>query len=507
MSDKKLIPKNENQRLKALEYYEIMDTQTEERFDNLTKLASEICQTPIALVSLLDENRQWFKSKVGIDVNETPRDISFCQHAILDKEVFEVPDATKDDRFSQNVLVLDDPSIRFYAGQPLITSDGYALGTLCVIDKAPKKLEPHQVNALKILAKEVTQLIEARKLTMELTEYKKFFTMSLDFLCIAGTDGYFKKLNPSFSEKLGYTEEELLSKPFTDFVHPDDIDATIFETHKLSKGYTSIGFENRYRKKDGSYINMHWTCQPDPITGELFAVAHDISELRTLEQELTRSNEHLDQFAYIVSHDLKAPLRAISTLATFLEEDLDGKLDDVSKKNLDLLHSRVDRMNNLIKGILDYSRAGREKVTQSEINVSDLILETWKNLDNKGFNLELDSRFPAVHFPKVQLEQIFQNLISNGIKYHHKNEGTIKIGYIDKGDIHIFTVEDDGPGIDKKYQKKIFEIFQTLQSKDEVESTGIGLSIVKKILNENGGNIWVQSEPGIGSKFFFSIPK
>jgi GAF domain-containing protein len=164
---------NEAKRLKVLWQYDVLDTVPEAMFDDLTELAARICEAPIALISLVDEDRQWFKSRVGVSVKETSRDISFCSYAIQQEGLFIIPDTTKDRRFAQNPLVLSDPKIRFYAGAPLITPDGHALGTLCVIDKVPRSLRPEQQQALRVLARHVMTQLELRRHARELVEARQ----------------------------------------------------------------------------------------------------------------------------------------------------------------------------------------------------------------------------------------------------------------------------------------------------------------------------------------------
>lgn len=225
-------------------------------------------------------------------------------------------------------------------------------------------------------------------------------------------------------------------------------------------------------------------------------------------ESLSKINKELDQFAYIVSHDLKAPLRGISSLSEWIEEDLEDTKNDDVKANLTLLKSRVSRMKDLIDGILRYSRVGRMTAEKKNLDSGELIEEVVSILEiPEGFQVEIKGKFPQIYSNRTWTEQVFTNLISNAIKYHDKATGVITIAYHSDKSYHYFSVEDDGPGISEEYQEKIFMIFQTLQPKDTTESTGIGLSIVKKIIEEQGGSIWVESDGKNGSKFIFTLPK
>ncbi|MEC7133780.1 MAG: GAF domain-containing protein [Pseudomonadota bacterium] len=168
------LPQNEDERLAELLSYDVLDTEAEQLFDDLTALASQICETPIALISLIDPNRQWFKSRVGLDAEETSRDIAFCSHAILQSDVFEIPNATLDPRFHDNPLVTGAPDIRFYAGAPLITPSGHAIGTLCAIDSKPRKLTETQKASLQTLSKSVVAHLELKRKNRELERTSQF---------------------------------------------------------------------------------------------------------------------------------------------------------------------------------------------------------------------------------------------------------------------------------------------------------------------------------------------
>jgi signal transduction histidine kinase len=223
---------------------------------------------------------------------------------------------------------------------------------------------------------------------------------------------------------------------------------------------------------------------------------------------LKRKNEELDQFAHIVSHDLKAPLRGIDNVVTWIEEDHSNELSPKLKEYIQHIRGRLIRAENLIKGILSYARIGREMAVKEIVNLNTMLVDIQENLNVRpGINLSFQKGLPHIFTERVPLQQVLSNLTGNAIKYHDKMSGTVKVFFRDKNNHYEFTVEDDGPGIAKNYHDKIFGIFQTLQERDSFESTGIGLAIVKKILDDRKQNIQLRSEPGKGSAFTFTWPK
>lgn len=219
-------------------------------------------------------------------------------------------------------------------------------------------------------------------------------------------------------------------------------------------------------------------------------------------------NQELDDFSYIASHDLKAPLRGISNLAEWLVSDLEGKLPIENQRQLDLIQSRVLQMNTLINGLLQYARVGRENIDSSSVNLSQLLAEVVDLLDPPTeFQIQFSLDLPVIDTQTLLLKQVLSNLIGNAIKYHNRPNGKVEILVEDRADCFQFKIVDDGPGIDSEHHKKIFGIFQTLVGQEDLKGTGIGLTIVKKILESRGGSVSVESELGKGSTFSFTWPK
>jgi PAS domain S-box-containing protein len=225
-------------------------------------------------------------------------------------------------------------------------------------------------------------------------------------------------------------------------------------------------------------------------------------------QQLGEINQELKDFAHVVSHDLKAPLRAIRVIADWLCADYADKFDDQGKEYLTLLASRVDRMQGLIDGVLQYSRVGRTEQGTAPVNLDQLLPEIVENLAvPEHITIQIESDLPTVETDATRITQVFQNLLSNAIKYMDKPQGNIAVAYVEEDAFWKFSVSDNGPGIEQKHFERIFKLFQTLAPRDSQESTGVGLTITKKIVEMYGGKIWVESEVGKGSTFFFTLPK
>jgi PAS domain S-box-containing protein len=277
--------------------------------------------------------------------------------------------------------------------------------------------------------------------------------------------------------------------------------------------------ETRMIRKDGRVldVDVSLTVLKDSegkATGSI-GVIRDISERKRADlkqakllKEVENINQELNDFASIVSHDLKAPLRGVKTLTNWILTDYADKLDEDGTENMNLLSSQVDWMYQLIEGVLEYSRVGRVKEEKVWVNLNELvptIVEMVSPPENIAITVKSD--LPMVMCEQTRMTQVFQNLLSNAIKYMNKPQGRVEVGCDEQEGFWKFSVADNGPGIEEKYFDKIFKIFQTLSPRDKSESTGVGLTIIKKIVELYGGRIWLESKVGDGSTFFFTLPK
>lgn len=325
-------------------------------------------------------------------------------------------------------------------------------------------------------------------------------------------EGFMRLTGYDLVEVEGLKMYDFLADPETNSNTADDIKKHILEKQSYSG-------EVLKKHKNGRSVWLQETITPIfNDQGELSQFIHvesDITERKEAEEKMSayytyleKANKELDKFAYVVSHDLKAPLRAISNLTTWIEEDIGKTLSEDSRNHFDMIKGRVVRMEALINGILDYSRADRIKAPSSNVDVKALLEEVLEMLvQNDAIKIDLPESLPVIKTEKMKLQQVFSNLISNAIKHSDKETTEIKINVSEEINSYLFSIEDNGPGIDERFHEKIFVIFQTLQARDTFESTGVGLAIVKKIIDEMGGAIWIESEVGNFTRFMFKWPK
>ena len=764
----------EFERLAQLQRYEILDTAPEDVFDDFTILAAQICGTPISLISLIDADRQWFKSRVGLAATQTPRELAFCDHAIRTPEVMEVPDATLDPRFVDNPLVTGAPDIRFYAGAPLVAPDGSRIGTLCVIDRIPRHLSDDQRASLARLGRQIIVQLELRlarrdleariagaeraetlmretlaranaaerrtglvndllsavrelltghlvqngrratfarllELLLEYTdsnygfvaevlhdpagqpylktqavtniawndEMRAFFdqhhAQGLEFrnlqtlfgaalttgqtvisnspatdprrgglppghpplnaflgvpirhggelvgmvgvanrpdgydpaivelleplfsayatiihdvrmadlreeaqlkigrlnqelqdradrldqanqalaerdqlrqlalenasvrlqhlatmdaasdgLALLDAAGLYTYVNAAHATMFGFaTSEELLGKNWR--ILYDDDELTRFQTEVFPELGARRHWHGRARARrlDGTHFPEALTltltpngglicvCRDDTLAVESEQKIHALSRgLEARAQELTQVNRELSDFAHVVSHDLKAPLRGIGSLANWLQQDYADKLGPEGAEQLRMIGGRVARLSGLIDGILSYSRAGRTHRSQTVVSLDALVRGTLEMLAPPAhITVAVVSELPQIRMDPTKAQQLFQNLLSNAVKYMDQPSGRIAVACVATDGFWHFSIADNGPGIEEKYFERVFQLFQTLAPRDEVESTGVGLAVVKKIVETEGGRIWIESVFGHGATFHFTLPR
>ena len=346
-------------------------------------------------------------------------------------------------------------------------------------------------------------------------QFKVMIRASLDAFVITDVDGHILEVNDAYVKMTGYSREQLLKM--------NTADIKMMETPEESAGHIgklfatgSNRYEARNRRKDGHIQIVEVSSNFTKLGGgRVYSFMRDITERKQAEErkigllrEIESANEELQNFAYVVSHDLKAPLRAIGSLADWLSTDYADKFDAEGKEHMRLLISRVRRMDSLIDGILLYSRVGRVKETVVEVDLNQQVQEVIDLLaPPANIKVSIENPLPTIMTEPTRIQQVFQNLLSNAIKYMDKSEGRIRVACSEEGKQWKFSVSDNGPGIKQQHFEKIFQLFQTLAPRDRVESTGVGLALVKKIVEMYGGHVWIESTVGEGSTFFFTLPR
>ncbi|MEW4565609.1 ATP-binding protein [Bremerella sp. JC770] len=350
--------------------------------------------------------------------------------------------------------------------------------------------------------------------------FRSIFSGVPNGIIMVDPSGILKMVNPRIAQMFGYAEEELVGQAVEKL-----IPASIQEQHKQLR--ESFFESPRMRmmgegrdlyavRKDGTDLPVEIGLNPIQIGSDHFVLASivDISERKRSEkslaeytQQLEKSNEELDEFAYVASHDLRSPLQAVKNLANWIRDDNEA-LPAESVRHIELMHQRIDRMERLLDDLLQYSRVGRTQQSIGEVDVAQLLDMIIDSLPHpEAMTIKVQPGMPILRTLSAPLDLTFRNLIQNGIKHHNREDGSITVSYQDLGDFCQFSVQDDGPGISPEFHQRIFKMFETLRPRDDIEGSGMGLSIVEKTVQTVGGRISIESQPGQGSTFSFTWPK
>jgi PAS domain S-box-containing protein len=352
--------------------------------------------------------------------------------------------------------------------------------------------------------------------------FRSTFELAASGIAHVSLDGRFMRVNPQLCGMLGYAEHELIGRSVKEISHPEDRDVTDAHRAQVRAGEReSVRFEKRYLRKDGApvWVSLGVALARNAAGTPQYEIAmfDDITErkqaeaaLREAHEELKRSNAELEQFAYVASHDLQEPLRMVSSYTQLLGRRYGEKFDADAKEFMAYIVDGATRMKQLIEDLLAYSRVGTKGKDFKPVEVEKSLRRALTNLkaalDEAGAVVTHDP-LPTLQADEVQLAQLFQNLIGNALKFRSASVPRIHVGVVEKEDFFEFSVRDNGIGIEPQYFERIFMVFQRLHNKGEYPGTGIGLAICKKVVERHGGQIRVESQPGQGSSFIFTLPK
>ena len=520
----------EIERLEALRRTGVLDTPPQPEFDDIANLASAICGTPIALISLVDERRQWFKAKVGLGATETSREVAFCAHAIHGNDVFEVPDARQDPRFADNPLTTDEPHVVFYAGAPLINDHGLPLGTVCVIDHRPRSLTKEQREALRALSRQVMAQLELRRRALDLAESEERLHYIVDHAAevIYNADlyGKFTFVNATAEAIAGLPREQLVGRHFTDLVRPD-ARTSVFEFYRqqLEQRVRHTYHEFPANFPDGREVwfgqNVQLIYDGNRITG-FQAVARDVTEQRRIDEELKNARDSAIESARMkasflanMSHEIRTPMNGIIGMAGLLSG---SELTADQREIVETIHTSAEALLAIINDILDFSKieAGKLSFEIMEFDVRqaleaavDLVAD---QAQAKGLEVVVytDALVPEiVRGDPGRLRQVLTNLLSNAVKFTERGEIFVNVSVAsDDADSALlrFEVRDTGMGIAPADQERLFVPFVQADNSSTRKhgGTGLGLAISKQLVEMMGGQLSLDTEPGRGSTFRFT---
>jgi PAS domain S-box-containing protein len=513
-------PPDETKRRETLLRMGLLDTPAEERFDRITRTAQRLFKVPIALISLVDDGRQWFKSRAGSELTESPRESSFCGHAILSDALLVVPDTSKDARFADNPLVIGEPHLRFYAGQPLHGSGGYRVGTLCLLDQVAREFDEWQVAALRDLGSwaELELNLKAINAANAAAQEKEAHLRAIvdnagDGIITVDRQGLIKSCNPAGARMFGYLAAQLVDEDFRRLMTAEHHAQT---THFL-QNFSDRPVLSRNR------INMDITCVRE--NGSTFSAELVVSEMRrpgedgfnAIVRDLTerkRVEQLKSEFVSTVSHELRTPLTSIRGSLGLLASGTFGTLQPQGSSLLQIAHQNCERLVRLVNDILDVEKieSGNMRYEMRPQSFLDLIKQAisatqeFATTFNVSLLLAANVKDGHVNVDPDRLIQVIVNLLSNAAKFSPAS-GTVVVDLSHKEHCMRMVVTDQGPGVPETFRSRIFQKFMQVDGSDSRRKggTGLGLAISRNIVERHAGTIGFDCDSN-GTHFYVDLP-
>lgn len=528
------LPDNEAQRLARLQGLGVLDTLPQQAFDDISALAQAICGTPIALITLVDRDRQWFKSRIGVDLTETPREVAFCSHAILNAgQPMMIGDSHKDERFHDNPLVHGPTQVRFYAGAPIVTDDGFALGTVCVIDREPRELTSDQLDALTRLSALVATLLEHEKARMlesvrtaeaverQHEELTAMAVAGLDLLVYVDRDGVYQHVNDTFLEYWACTRDQIVGRSLPEHVGEQAFKEVIQPKLEEALAGQACSYHRTTRFPGRGERHVQVALMParntqGTITGVVMR-AQDVEDIRQREVHLRDAISLLEQkslqqerFIHMLSHDLREPINAVNNFSALLESDHWGDLSTAGQQYLGFVRSGGVRMGALLDDLLRFMQLDKHTLRTESVDLNSVMEQVKIDVSaalesGSGHLVAFD--LPTVRGDSALLRNLLHNLVVNGFQFSRPGvPAHVQVVAERVDDFDLIHVEDNGIGVAPEHQEAVFDMLTRLHLRRKHPGSGLGLSIARRIASLHGGSLTLTSVPEQGSRFTLKLP-
>lgn len=523
------LPPNEPERLARLRGLGILDTLPQQAYDDISALAMAICKTPMAYIGFIDADREWLKSRKGLDVVEAPRDITLCAHAILEPDrVMVVEDTLQDPRFADNPMVTGDMGLRFYAGAPIVTADGMAVGTVCVIDRTSRRLDPLQIDALQRLSGLVSTLLEHERIRQDEARAQAesahlrneqlvaMITAGLDAQAYIDRDLTYRHANQKYLDYHGASREQVIGCTVMQLLEHDQGVGMVVENLRQAMLGKPVYYQRlgHYRGKGDRHVEVAMLPVFDDagaVTGVVKRV-HDIENLKRNEAQLRdtislleRKTLEQQRFIQVISHDLREPINSINNFTSLLATDHAPGWPADARKYLQFVQQGGQRISQMLDDLLRYVRLDKHRVDFCDVDADALARQVRDDLaaalQRTGGEIDIGP-LPVVRGDATLLRLLLQNLVENGLKFTRDGQKPrVRLSHEATPGHWLIHVEDNGIGIPPEHQAAVFDMFKRLHNRKVYAGSGLGLSICRRIADMHAGRLLLESSPDTGSRF------